>query len=75
MKVRIIERVAPDGRAEYVIQVRHFLLRWQWVDAWLNSWEGAACRDSFATLDEAQRNLCFFDGTPCVERLMPLQGE
>jgi len=41
------------------------------VDAWINSWAGAACRDSFPTLEEAQRNLCWFDGTPYMESVMP----
>jgi hypothetical protein len=60
-----------DGRKEYVIQQRHWLVHWWWVDAWINSWVGAACCDSFPTLDEAQRNLCFFDGTPTTERVIP----
>jgi len=71
MKARIVERTAPDGRKEYVIQQRHRWFRWWWVDAWINSWAGAACRDSFPTLEEAQRNLCWFDGTPYMERVMP----
>lgn len=71
MKARIVERTAPDGRKEYVIQQRHRWFRWWWVDAWINSWAGAACRDSFPTLEEAQRNLCWFDGTPYMESVMP----
>jgi hypothetical protein len=70
MKARIVERTAPDGRKEYVIQQRHWLARWWWCDAWINSSMGAACRDSFPTLEEAQSNLCFFDGTPCTERVI-----
>jgi hypothetical protein len=70
-KVRIIERVAPDGRKDYVIQQRHFLFRWQWVDGWINSWCGAACQDSWPTLAEAQAHLCWFDGTKCKETVMP----
>ena len=62
-KVRIIERTYPDGFKEYVIQQKHFLFRWLWVDAWINSSAGASCRYSWPTLEEAKANLCFFDGT------------
>ena len=71
MNARILERTAPDGRKTYVIQQRHGWFRWRWVDAWVNSWDGAVCQDSFFTLEDAQRNLCFFDGTPYTERVMP----
>lgn len=69
-KTRIVERTAPDGRKEYVIQQKHWLFRWQWCDAWENSSGGAACRDYFPTLEEAQRRLCFFDGTPWTDRVV-----
>ena len=69
-KARIVERKYPDGRIEYVVQQKHFILKWLWVDAWLNSWEGANCRDYFSTLEEAQENLCYFDGTPIKERVV-----
>jgi len=74
MKARIVERTAPDGSKTYVIQQRHFLFRWWWVDAWINSWAGAACQDSFPTLEEARRNMCWFDGTPCTDRVRPNTG-
>ena len=67
---RIIERTAPDGSKTFVIQQRHFLFRWWWVDAWINSAAGAACNDSFPTLEAAENMLCFFDGTPVTERVM-----
>jgi len=63
MNCRIVKRVYPDNRVEYVIQQKHFLFRFWWVDAWVNSLAGAACRDSFSTLEEAQENICYFDGT------------
>ena len=66
-KCRIIERTNVDGRKKYVIQQKHFLFRWSWVDAWINSDCGAACTDNFSTLEEAQKNLCYFDGSKCVE--------
>jgi len=67
-KARIIERIAPNGNKAYVIQQKHFLFRWWWVDAWVNSLDGASCRATFYTREEAERNLCWFDGTPWVEK-------
>ena len=61
MKCRIVKRTCVDGRILYIIQQRHFLFRWWWVDAWLNSSCGAYCRDSFDSLKEAKDNLCYFD--------------
>ena len=66
-KARIIKRTLPGGYVIYVIQQKHFLFRWWWVDAWLNSWSGADCKDSFDTLEEAKNNLCYFDGTKAVD--------
>ena len=60
---RIVERVHVDGDKEFVIQQRHFIFKWWWVDAWVNSPNGASCNDSFDTLEEAKRNLCYFDGS------------
>jgi hypothetical protein len=70
MKVRIIERTNVDGRKSWVIQQKHFLFRWWWVDAWINSIDGAACMDSFSTLEEAEKNLCYFDGTKIKEKVI-----
>ena len=70
MDARIVERNAPDGRKSWVIQQRHFLFRWWWVDAWVNAWEGASCNDSYFSLEEARKHLCFFDGTPTTERVV-----
>lgn len=67
---RIIERTACDGGVEFVIQQRHFLFKWWWVDAWLNSYSGASCKDYFSTLKEAKENMCYFDGTECKERVV-----
>ena len=63
MKTRIVKKTYPDGIVMYTIQQKHFLFRWLWVDAWINSSAGAVCLDSFLTLEEAKRNLCYFDGT------------
>ena len=69
-KVRIVERTNVDGRIEYIIQQKHFLFFWQWVDAWINSLSGASCRDSFSTLEEAKKNLCYFDGSHSIDEVI-----
>ncbi len=58
------------GGSHFVIQQRHFLFRWWWVDAWCNSLDGACCVDSFATLDEVKKNLCRFDGSKTTEEVV-----
>jgi len=60
MKTRIVKRKYVDGRVSYVIQQKHFLFRWWWVDAWVNSMAGAACQDTFDSLKKAKKNLCYF---------------
>ena len=60
-KVRIIERTNVDGRIDYVIQERHFLFRLWWVDAWVN--HDVSTTDTFSSLEEAKKNLCYFDGS------------
>ena len=63
----------PDGRIEFTIQERHFLFFWWWVDAWIN--HDVSTIDSFPTLAEAQKNLCYFDGTPIKEKvIMEVKG-
>ena len=69
-KVRIIERIHPDGHIKYTIQQKHFLFRWSWVDAWINSGCGASCQDSFDSFKEATENLCYFDGSECKEKVI-----
>lgn len=70
MKARIVKRTGPDGSVQYTIQQRHFLLRWWWVDAWMNS--SSYTIDSFSTLEEAKKHLCYFDGTPIKEEIIKL---
>lgn len=70
MKCRIIERTNVDGRVEYVIQQKHFLFGWTWVDAWINSPEGVYCRDSFSTIEEARKNICYFGGSKSTEKVV-----
>lgn len=69
-KCRIIERTNVDGSINYIIQQKHFLFFWLWVDAWVNNSSGASCNDSFSSLDEAKKNLCFFDGKKVKERVI-----
>jgi hypothetical protein len=69
-KVRIIKRTMLDGRVEFTIQQKHFLFFWFWVDAWINSSAGASCKDSFSSLEDAQKNLCYFNGTKCFEEVV-----
>jgi hypothetical protein len=75
MKARIVKRTDTAGEVRYVIQQRHFLFRWWWVDAWINDPAGACCRDDFFTLEEAQRHLCYFDGTPTTEEIVSGLGK
>ncbi len=60
-KVRIVKRIGTDGNAQFIIQQKHFLFKWWWVDAWINSWAGASCKDYFDTLAEAKKNLRYFN--------------
>jgi hypothetical protein len=67
MKARVIKRTRPDGVVCYVIQQPHFLLKWIWVDARHNL---LGAQDSFGSLEEAQKNLCWFDGTGFKEEVV-----
>ena len=68
MKARIIKRTNVDGRVEFVIQQKHFLFRWWWVDAWMNN--SAWTIDSFHTLEQAKKHLCYFDGSKVKEEII-----
>ena len=61
-KARIVKRTKPDGSVVYVIQQRYFLFPWWWADAWVNSPDPYVLYE-FWTLEEAKRNLCWYDGT------------
>ena len=73
-KTRIIQRTCPSGEIKYVIQQKHFLFRWMWVDGWINSSCGANCTDSFGSLEEAQKNLWMFDGSKCTEKVCDIDA-
>jgi len=52
-KCRIVKRTEVDGHVGYVIQQKQFIVFWvDWVDMW-----------RYDTLEEAKKNLCYFDGT------------
>ena len=70
MKCRIVKRTGVDGKKNYVIQQKHFLFRWWWVDAWINSECGAACKDYFNTKKKAKNNLCYFNGSKCKNKIV-----
>lgn len=70
MKARIIKRTNVDGTVTFVIQQKHFLFRWWWVDAWMNN--DAWTTDSFPTLEQAQNHLCYFDGSKGKEEVINL---
>lgn len=71
-KARIVKRTHPSGRVEYVIQQRHFLFKWWWVDAWINLSDVAryTCQYSFPTLQQAKDNLWQFDGSKPTEQVV-----
>ena len=69
-KVRIIKKTWENDRITYIIQQKHFLFRWWWVDAWINSGSGAACKDEFDTEQEAKDNLWRFDGTKAKKEIV-----
>ena len=68
MTSRIIKRTNVDGIVEFVIQQRHFIFFWWWVDAWVNN--DVATQDSFYTLEEAKNNLCYFNGSKVKEEII-----
>lgn len=68
-KIRIIKRSYPSGMIKYVIQVKHFLFRWWWVDAGITSWD-VYCTDNFDTLKEAEYYLYMFDGSKSKEEII-----
>lgn len=65
-KARIVQRTEPNGRQYYVIQQRHWLFRWRWVDPWVNHQGGGA----YSTLEQARSNLCWYDGTKYPDRVV-----
>jgi len=46
------------------------LPNFMWCDAWMNSWDAAGCTDSFHSLEAAQNNLCYFDGSKSSDKIL-----
>lgn len=59
MKLRIIKRETVSG-TNYVIQEKHVLFRWMWVDSWIYTRTGSACSSSFSTYAKAVEHLKYF---------------
>ena len=68
-KCRIIERTLPNGNVRYVIQQKHWILFWKWVDACENSAD-MYCDCDYNTYEEAVSNLCYFDGSKSVDKIL-----
>jgi len=66
-ELRIVKRTNVDGTIKYVIQKRHW---WKWIDACLNTMAGPFCKDRFSTLEEAEKNLCYFDGSKPIDEVI-----
>lgn len=68
-KVRIVERTSVDGKKRWIIQQKHFLFCWWWVDAWMNSMCSYS-DSSYPSLEVANNNLCYFDGTKRIDKVV-----
>jgi len=67
-KARIIERTFPDGTVKYYIQKKCL---WWWYEVF--KWNAEFDMHfiiSFKTLEEARQNLCYFDGTQCIDTVV-----
>lgn len=65
-KVRIVKRTHLTERVTYVIQRKHWLLFWLWMDAW----DSPFLQYEFSSLDKAKENLRFFDGSGDVDEVV-----
>jgi hypothetical protein len=68
MKTRIVKRTNVDGTVNFVIQQKHFLFFWWWVDAWVN--HSVSTIDCFSTLEELENHLCYFDGSKTKQEIL-----
>lgn len=64
---RIVERTYKGSSTCYVIQERHFIFRWWWVDAWVNRSVGFT--DTFDTMEKALEALARID-KKAVDRIL-----
>ena len=63
MKCRIIKRTNVDGKVTYIIQQKHFLFKWLWIDTWYNH---------FGSIHEAKKHLCYYDGSKPIDEIIEL---
>ncbi len=63
-KTRIVKITFPDSSVRYQIQQRHFLFKWWWVPAWVNSCNPWV-EDTFRTLEEANKHIYLFEKPHC----------
>ena len=66
-KARIIERTFPDGTVEYYIQKK--CLWWYDVCEWDARFD-TSFAISFDTLEDARQNLCYYDGTKIIDKVI-----
>jgi hypothetical protein len=66
MKARIIERIFQNGKKQYVIQQQEIWTLWQWADVYFNQYYQA----SYDSLEEAEKNFCFCDGSKIQEKVI-----
>jgi len=69
-KVRIVKQTDVDGEVLYIIQQKHWLFRWMWVSASINSPDFVYRVDCFTTLEEAKKHLCYFDGSKSMHEVV-----
>ena len=70
MNARIIERTdLGNFKKTYVIQTKHWLFRWWWNDDWFNTIR-LDVKCYFSTLEEAEKNLCYFDGSTPIDKVV-----
>lgn len=67
MKTRIIERLYPDGRVTFVVQQKHWLFFWLWVDASSNYSGCCPPIDELYSLEEATKAGWRFDGSKPID--------
>jgi len=60
MKTRIVKRTHVDNKVTYVIQQKCWY-SFGWIDAGLDNALGNYSIDYFSTIEEAEKNLCYFD--------------
>lgn len=67
-RIRIIKRTILSGQVWYVIQQKHFLLKWKWVDG--ESYSIGNSSNFFPSLEEAMKHICYFDGSKPKEEVI-----